>query len=380
MEKYKRSDKWIKKHFKVTNVGNLMFFASLIWLGFPMYYAVVGAYPRIMIFFTLLVGVCYIGSLYVKNNIILKVMWIYMIVYIVFATWKFAIANVMMFMYLSSLINYRFEDTNLRSFYNVSLMMTVLIELSELILKENIDTFEQYVGFLLVSVCFFMHISMRLIIVEKKEKEAKKEHSMYINYLLAENERNRIGRDLHDTLGHVFALMKLKSELSLKFMDMKKYTEATKEIEELNSIAKNAMTNVRKTVENINYKKLSEEIDTVRYMLKLAEIRLEMDVDVDMEALNPTLQSTVGMIVRELVNNILKHSFASACKLAFYCDDKGIFLKMQDNGVGFKSLDGKELQNIRSRLDLIKGNVTIESEKSPTIVKVFIPYENEVVQ
>lgn len=50
-------------------------------------------------------------------------------------------------------------------------------------------------------------------------EEALAEKNRTINILSAENERNRIGRDLHDTLGHTFAMMSLKTELALKQMD-----------------------------------------------------------------------------------------------------------------------------------------------------------------
>lgn len=58
-----------------------------------------------------------------------------------------------------------------------------------------------------------------------------------INILSAENERNRIGRDLHDTLGHTFAMMSLKTELALKQMDKEQYDAARKNLEELNQLA-----------------------------------------------------------------------------------------------------------------------------------------------
>ena len=43
---------------------------------------------------------------------------------------------------------------------------------------------------------------------------------------LAENERNRIGRDLHDSLGHTFAMLSVKTELAQQFLQMKSYEKA----------------------------------------------------------------------------------------------------------------------------------------------------------
>ena len=45
------------------------------------------------------------------------------------------------------------------------------------------------------------------------------EKNRYINTLITEQERHRIGQDLHDTLGHVFTSLSLKSELAYKIID-----------------------------------------------------------------------------------------------------------------------------------------------------------------
>ena len=51
--------------------------------------------------------------------------------------------------------------------------------------------------------------------------------------MIAEQERNRIGQDLHDTLGHVFASLSVKSELAAKLID-KDPIAAKKEILNIN--------------------------------------------------------------------------------------------------------------------------------------------------
>ena len=50
-------------------------------------------------------------------------------------------------------------------------------------------------------------------------KNEIEEKNKYINTLIAEQERQRIGQDLHDTLGHVFVSLSLKSELAYKLID-----------------------------------------------------------------------------------------------------------------------------------------------------------------
>ena len=84
--------------------------------------------------------------------------------------------------------------------------------------------------------------------IEKNENSNEKQSWKRIApliFLLAENERNRIGRDLHDTLGHVFAAMTLKTELALKQLEKEKYDLVKKELEELNQTSRSSMHDVR---------------------------------------------------------------------------------------------------------------------------------------
>ncbi len=75
-----------------------------------------------------------------------------------------------------------------------------------------------------------------------KEIAKKNRH---INTLIAEQERHRIGQDLHDTLGHVFASLSLKSELAYKLID----TDVEKvkaELLAINKLSRESLSKVQK--------------------------------------------------------------------------------------------------------------------------------------
>ena len=73
----------------------------------------------------------------------------------------------------------------------------------------------------------------------RKDRRVRKEleKNKYINVLIAEQERNRIGQDLHDTLGHVFASLTLKSELATKLLDTDKEA-ARNEMRAINELSR----------------------------------------------------------------------------------------------------------------------------------------------
>ena len=91
---------------------------------------------------------------------------------------------------------------------------------------------------------------VRIRIVEDL-KEAQAKQNAQINLLLAENERSRIGQDLHDSLGHTFAMLSVKTDLALQLFQMEAYPQVEKELREIQQISKESMREVRTIVENL---------------------------------------------------------------------------------------------------------------------------------
>ena len=191
-------------------------------------------------------------------------------------------------------------------------------------------------------------------------EEALAEKNRTINILSAENERNRIGRDLHDTLGHTFAMMSLKTELALKQMDKEQYDAARKNLEELNQISRDSMYEVREIVNKLKYRTVAEELLELELLFDLSDI-----------VLSPVIQSTLSMVLRELANNVIKHSQADSCQIRLR-RDHGIVLEFEDDGCGFKEVTGQELHSIRERLSLVDGDLEILSQSHPTIIRVHL--------
>ena len=202
-------------------------------------------------------------------------------------------------------------------------------------------------------------------------EEALAEQNRTINILSAENERNRIGRDLHDTLGHTFAMMSLKSELALKQMDKEQYDAARKNLEELNQISRDSMYEVREIVNKLKYRTVAEELLELERLFDLSDIVLTVDSSLDLESLSPVSQSTLSMVLRELANNVIKHSQAESCQIRLR-RDYGIVLEFEDDGCGFKEVTGQELHSIRERLSLVDGDLEILSQSHPTIIRVHL--------
>ncbi|WP_257643765.1 sensor histidine kinase [Staphylococcus haemolyticus] len=95
------------------------------------------------------------------------------------------------------------------------------------------------------------------IVKERQYRQQIEEKNKYINILIAEKERNRIGQDLHDTLGHVFASLSVKSELAAKLI-YKDPQSAKKESLNINEMSKETLEKVRDISENLKVQSVEE--------------------------------------------------------------------------------------------------------------------------
>ena len=264
-----------------------------------------------------------------------------------------------------NLLVWRFEDS-ISSYRFLSFLATLLIlTSSSFLLTDDLGTHLMSMAILLFSLG--MYYFQNRIRQERKMEEANRT----INILSAENERNRIGRDLHDTLGHTFAMMSLKTELALKQMDKDQYDAARKNLEELNQISRDSMYEVREIVNKLKYRTVAEELLELERLFDLSDIILTVDSSLDLDSLSPVSQSTLSMVLRELANNVIKHSQAESCQIRLR-RDHGIVLEFEDDGCGFKEVTGQELHSIRERLSLVDGDLEILSQSHPTIIRVHL--------
>ena len=268
-----------------------------------------------------------------------------------------------------NLLVWRFEDS-ISSYRFLSFLATLLILTSSSFqLTDDLSTHLMSLAITLFSLgMYYFQSRMRQ---ERKMEEALAEQNRTINILSAENERNRIGRDLHDTLGHTFAMMSLKTELALKQMDKEQYDAARKNLEELNQISRDSMYEVREIVNKLKYRTVAEELLELERLFDLSDIVLTVDSSLDLDSLSPVSQSTLSMVLRELANNVIKHSQADSCQIRL-SRNRGIVLEFEDDGCGFKEVTGQELHSIRERLSLVDGDLEILSQSHPTIIRVHL--------
>lgn len=357
--------------FRPYQKNDFAYFVSLIFLVFPIFGVFGGDFPVWTLLLTGLFSIAYLLMVYLKQAYSkwIPFLWFYTLAYIIFMSMTFE-GGMMWFVFFNvNLLVWRFEDS-ISSYRFFSFLVTLLIlTSSSFLLTDDLSTHLMSMAITLFSLG--MYYFQNRIRQERKMEEALAEQNRTINILSAENERNRIGRDLHDTLGHTFAMMSLKTELALKQMDKEQYDAARKNLEELNQISRDSMYEVREIVNKLKYRTVAEELLELERLFDLSDIVLTVDSSLDLDGLSPVSQSTLSMVLRELANNVIKHSQADSCQIRL-SRNHGIVLEFEDDGCGFKEVTGQELHSIRERLSLVDGDLEILSQSHPTIIRVHL--------
>ena len=352
-----------------------MFWASLIFMIFPILPVVTGWLSVWHLLIDILFVVAYLGVLTTKSQRLSWLYWGLMLTYVVGNTAFVAVNYIWFFFYLSNLLIYHFRVRSLRSLHVWTFLLAQVLVVGQLMMFQSVET--EAVAFELGILTFVDLMTLGLVRIRIVEdlKEAQAKQNAQINLLLAENERSRIGQDLHDSLGHTFAMLSVKTDLALQLFQMEAYPQVEKELKEIHQISKDSMNEVRTIVENLKSRTLASELETVKKMLEIAGIEVQVDNQLDKASLTRDVESTAAMILLELATNIIKHAKASKVYLKLERTEKELILTVRDDGCGFASIKGDELHTVRDRVLPFSGEVKVISWKQPTEVQVRLPYK-----
>ncbi|MEC0305468.1 sensor histidine kinase [Paenibacillus lautus] len=191
-----------------------------------------------------------------------------------------------------------------------------------------------------------------------------------ISELVKLEERQRIARDLHDTLGQKLSLIGLKSDLAGKLMTQD--TErAQAEINDVRQTARTALQEVREMVTRMRGTRLTDEIFRIQQILKAAQIELNFEGTLEPENLSLMNENVISMCLKEAVNNIVKHSNATACSIVIESTKTDLVARVKDNGTGFVTdarNRGNGLRGMRERLEFVNGSMELTSGEGTTLV------------
>ena len=188
------------------------------------------------------------------------------------------------------------------------------------------------------------------------------------------NERHRIARDLHDTLGQKLSMVGLKSELASKLID-KDPAKAKEELVDIQNTSRHALKEVREMISNMKHVSLKDELQLVENILNMSGINSEINMNVDVEDTPVLIENILSMCLRESVNNVVKHSKASNCYIDLTETKGDILLKVSDDGKtdDMTFIYGNGLDGMKERLSFINGEFQAVNSYEGFEINIAVP-------
>lgn len=200
---------------------------------------------------------------------------------------------------------------------------------------------------------------------QRLQHQRREQHSQNeIRRLAKIAERERIGQDLHDVIGHSLTGIHLKAQLALKRLEQDDHLAAQEQCLAVAQLAQSALKEIRATLADIKKQDLASELKAQQQFLESVGIAFQYQLP--QKQLLPALESDLLLITRELITNTLRHAQATMARLSLTCDDSMLQMSYRDDGKGMISTDerdyGNGLHGIRQRVLQRRGNVRIYSD------------------
>ncbi|MDO4407779.1 MAG: sensor histidine kinase [Eubacteriales bacterium] len=181
-------------------------------------------------------------------------------------------------------------------------------------------------------------------------------------------ERNRLAREIHDTLGHSLTGIITGIEACIMLMDIA--PEATKEqLRAIAEVARNGITDVRHSVNALRPDAL-ENLDFEQALVKLVEesgkstgVRIDFSFPGTLKNLDQDEEDVIYRIVQESITNAIRHGRASHIMIRITHSSNDIHIHIADNGKGCNDVhSGFGLHHMKERVEMLKGTISWNGE------------------
>lgn len=171
--------------------------------------------------------------------------------------------------------------------------------------------------------------------------------------LAVAEERLRVGRDVHDILGHSLTVITVKTELAQRLIDID-VERAKAELVDIEKLARESLAGVRTTVGGLREVSLAGELANARTALRAAGIEADLPDSDDL----PVRDSVVfGWVLRESITNIVRHS--DARRAVVRVTPTSIEIADDGTGLGDGAKFGSGLSGLRERVRATGGTLTV---------------------
>jgi two-component system, NarL family, sensor kinase len=257
---------------------------------------------------------------------------------------------------------------------------------------------QTYVDDLLLACCVFILVSL-LERAHAQQIERTRElavQSETVNELsgqllrLQDEERRRIARELHDSVGQLLAAvsMKIYSLMSPAHNLSQDTSNALTEIASLNG----QISAEIRTLSHLLHPPLLDEVglrSALRWYVdgyaKRSDIDVTLEIPDTLDRMAPEIETSVFRVVQEALTNIHRHSGSKTAAIRLFRENGRVQVQIEDNGKGISELEwtdflasgraGVGIRGMRERIRQLGGRLEISSNGHGTMVSASVPVE-----
>jgi signal transduction histidine kinase len=198
-------------------------------------------------------------------------------------------------------------------------------------------------------------------------------------------ERNRVAREIHDTLAQSFVGVSVQLELAAQLLVQSQIAAASQQIDRIREYVREGLAEARRSIWDLRANTAQHTLTT--RLTRLAEqstteqLSIHLNIGGTYRPLAPAFEDEILRTAQESLANVTRHANATQASVDLRYDSNRLTLIISDNGRGFQttdnSLPGKGhfgLQGMRERAALIQAQLTIESTQGKgTTIKLDAP-------
>ena len=216
------------------------------------------------------------------------------------------------------------------------------------------------------------------------------EYTNQVEELTLTTERQRMARELHDTLAQGLAGLILQLEAADAHITNQNPPKAQTIIQQAMSRARTTLADARRAISDLREAPLTPTDLNEAIKTDAERFQTSTGIPSTLElcqtpSISPQLVENILRAINEGLMNIAKHAEATEAIISMTCEDEYLSIEISDNGTGFNPSEavGRSghygLVGIRERARLYGGSLTIESQPTQgTTLKIQLPLEDEI--
>lgn len=240
------------------------------------------------------------------------------------------------------------------------------------------------IGVVLLNLQFKKNIYKQQLLNE----ELKNKHQLDLlqtSIAVQERERKRIAENLHDELGAILSISRMRMVQLEGDMANNTHTET---LAEIRSYIETSIASMRRISHELIPPQLEQfglvsTLESITEQLtKTKEITVTLSSNNNIPELSWPAQLGLFRVLMEFINNTIKHAHASEIHIDLSRDENTLLCLYRDNGVGLSEgivMTGLGFRNIEGRINALEGQLTIgESKAAGFTASIRIPLHNKI--